>query len=180
MTNLNVITMNELSQENIDGFLPILIDVYNPDICWNPAEKDIYQQDNAHIRLICDDNKVVYKGKTYLPCSFNVQLPDSDGGKIGSASISITALDYRVRKILRSIRLGSELNILSVFEKKEKLEGSGKFIYKFVPIKSAKFSMNSASVNRTTATFNLVFDKGLEQSIPYDVALPERVPAAKV
>lgn len=178
MTNINVITMNELAQENVDGFLPILIDVYNPDISWSEEEREIYKQDNSHIRLICDENKVIYKEKTYLPCSFSFQPPETDGGKIGTASVSITALDHRVRRVLRSINLTSELNIISVFEKIEKEEKSGKFIYKFVPIKSAKFSMVSASVNQMTATFNLVFDRGLEQSVPYDMATPERVPAA--
>lgn len=174
MTNINVLTMQDLSMENVDGFFPILIDIYNPDISWSNDETNIFKQENSHIRLICDDQKVIYNNKVYIPCSFSFQPPETDGGKIGNATISITALDYRIRKVLRSIGVVSELNIISAFKKVEK-ENTGKFVYKFVPIKSAKFSMSSATVNRTTATFTLTFDRSLSQSVPYDLATQERV-----
>lgn len=177
MTKINVLTLDDLSQENIDGFFPVLIDIYNPDISWTPEEIEFYKQSNSHIRLVCDDNTVVYKGKTFLPCSFNFQPPETDGGKIGNATITITALDSRVRKLLRDIKISSELEILATFAKKEK-DTKG-FTYSFYPLKNMRFEMSSATMSKVSATFNLVFDSALDQVVPYDIATPERVPSTK-
>ena len=43
---LDVITINDLWQKDIDGFLPILMDIYNPDIVWTQEEKDAYGQED--------------------------------------------------------------------------------------------------------------------------------------
>lgn len=177
MTKINVLTLEDLNKEDIDGFFPVLIDIYNPDIHWTQEEIDAYQQTNSHLRLICDDNAVVYKGNHYSPCAFNFQPPESDGGKIGTATVSITALDSRVRKVLRTISIASELEIIATFAKKEK-DTSG-FVYSFYPLNNMKFQMNTASMSKTTATFTLVFDNALEQVVPYDVATPDRVPSTK-
>lgn len=178
-SGLSVVTMQDLLQENIEGFMPILIDIYNPDISWTEEEKQVYKQDNAHFRFICDDNTVVYQGKTYLPCSFEYVPPESDGSKIGNASVSITALDHRVRELLRKIRTTSEFSIVAMFVKINKDPNEKKFVYKYKEIKSAKFKMSVANLNTTTATFNLAFDRALSQSIPYDTATSERVPSTK-
>lgn len=178
-SNLNIVTIQELLKENVEGFMPILIDVYNPDIYWTEEERQIYKQDNSHLRFINDVNTVVYRGKTYLPCSFDYTPPESDGSKVGNASVSITALDYRVRELLRKIKTPSELKIIAMFMKLNKDSVENKFIYKYKELKSASFKMSTANMNKITATFNLAFDRALSQSIPYDTATSERVPSTK-
>lgn len=175
---VDVITMRELWKENTDGYIPILLEIYNPDITWTEDEKTSYGQVDSYIRLISDNSKVVYKSKTYLPCAFTFTAPEVDGKKVGTATISISALDARIRKLLRSIKLPSEVNIVSVFCKSEK-GSSGQYIYQFSEIQTTPFVMNSAGSNKTTATFNLVFDKNMSQNVPYDLATPDRVPATK-
>ena len=176
---IDVITMSELWKEDIDGYLPILMEVYNPDIKWTQEEKDTYNQEDSYLRLIADESRVVYKGKTYLPCSFEFTPPEIDGKKVGSASVSISALDSRVKMLLRTIKIPSDVRIVSLFAKTEKDNQSGKYIYQFAELQSTPFKMASASSTKTTATFNLSFSKNLTQTVPYDVATPDRVPSTK-
>ena len=176
---INVLTMAELWKQDIDGYLPILLEIYNPDISWTQEEQDTYQQDNAHLRLIADESTVRYKGNTYLPCSLNFNAPEIDGKRVGNATITISALDSRIKKLLRTIKLASDIRIVSLFAKVKKDGNTGGFIYQFSEMDSTPFKMTSASSNQTTATFNLVFGKNTNQNIPYDVATPNRVPGAE-
>lgn len=176
---LNVATMTDLWKQNIDGYLPVLMDIYNPDIVWTQKEKNAYAQEDSYIHLIADTNKVIYKGKTYLPCSFDYTPPELDGKKVGGASISITALDSRVKKLLRSISLPSEVNIVSLFCKIQKEGSSGAVIYKYIEMNSKPFVMKSASSTKTTATFTLAFSKDMTRAIPFDVATIDRTPSTK-
>jgi hypothetical protein len=171
---LDVVTLNDLWQNDIDGWLPVLMDIYNPDIVWTDEEKEAYGQDDSYIRVIADDNQVVYNGHTYLPCAFTYTPPEVDGKKVGTASISITALDARVKRILRTIKIPSEVTVVSMFAKVTRESGSP--IYKYRKLNSKPFMMNSASSNKTTATFNLVFGNNFGQNIPYDMATQDRVP----
>lgn len=173
---INVVTLKELWNQNTDGYLPVLMEIYNPDIAWTAEEKEIYKQDNGYLRIIADQSKVVYKGKTWLPCSFDFTAPESDGKKIGSASITISALDARVRKLLRTIKLTSELKLIASFNKVEK-NTSGQFVYKFYELNSMTLQMKAATSNKSTATFSLVFSDALSQNVPYDIATQDRTPA---
>ena len=176
---LDVVTMNDIWQADIEGSVPILIEVYNPDIVWTDEEKEVYKQDNCYLRLISDDNKVKYNNKVWLPSSFEFTPPDTDGSKIGNASVSISALDPRVRYLLRSIKLPSEMKIVAMYSKRTLVPETGKFIYQFIKTDMASFTMTTASANNTSATFNLSFDRALNQNIPFDVAVQDRVPATR-
>ena len=140
---VDVITMTELWQQDIDGYLPVLMQIYNPDISWTQEEIDSDGQENSYIRLIADESRVVYKGKTYLPCAFDFTPPEIDGKKVGVASITISALDSRVKKLLRTIKVPSTVTIVSVFAKTRKDE-SNNFIYSFAELNTRPFKMSSA------------------------------------
>lgn len=172
-------TIQELWKQDVDGYLPILMEIYNPDISWTQEEQEAYSQDNSYMRLIADESRVVYKGKTYLPCAFDFSPPEIDGKKVGTASITISALDSRVKRLLRTIQVPSDVRIVSLFGKTEKDNQSGGFIYKFVEFDSTPFKMSSASSNKTTATFNLTFGKNMGQNVPFDIATPDRVPGTR-
>lgn len=171
--NINLLTAQELFSQDTDGYLPVLLEVHNPDIKWENG----YEQENGYLRLISDVNKVKYKGKTWLPCAFDYTPPEKDGAKIGNASITISAIDARVRILLRTIRLKSEISIVAVFAKVKRDEISENISYKFVPLENVKFSMKSATSNSSSATFTLEVDSSLKQSIPYDIATQDRCPA---
>ena len=171
---LDVVTINDLWQKDVDGYLPILMEIYNPDIVWTQEEKNTYGQEDSYLRVIADDNKVIYKSKTYLPCAFTYNPPELDGKKVGGASISISALDSRVKKMLRTISLPSEATVVSMFAKVQRENGS--VVYKYKELYSRPFRMSSAGNNKTSATFNLTFGKNFSQNIPYDLATQDRVP----
>lgn len=174
---IDVMTMQELWNKDTDGYLPILLEIYNPDIAWSEEEKEVYGQENCYLRVIADENKVKYKGYTWLPCAFDYTPPESDGKKIGVASISISALDSRVRKLLRTIRLPSKAKVVAMFAKQTK-EDNGHFIYKFKELNTMSFDMNNATSDKAKATFNLVFSNVLSQNVPYDIATQDRTPSA--
>ena len=186
MTHIDVITQEDLWKQNIDGYFPFLLEVYNPDIKWTEEEKAAYGQDNCYLRLICDECRVVYDGRTYLPCAFNFSMPETDGQKIGSASLSISALDYRIRLILSMISVPCEVAVVAMFAKTKKAkvvdgdevpDENGKFIFSYRKMESFTFRMETAESNATTAKFNLVPRNSLQGDVPYDIATPDRVPA---
>lgn len=172
---IDVLTLQELHKTDIEGYFPFLFEVYNPDIAWSGEEKSAYGQDDCYMRFVADDVRVLYKGKTWLPCNFEYTPPETDGTKVGSATISISALDSRVRQLLRIIRCACKIKIAAFFVKTEK-EDTGKFIYKFKELNGAEYTMEAASSNRATATFNLVYKTSLGQAVPYDMATSDRVP----
>lgn len=177
MSHLDVITEKELWSNDVEGYIPVLLDLYNPDITWTSAEKTAYNQEDSHVRFISDETKVVFKGKTYLPCSFEYQQPETDGSKIGGATITISALDSRVKRLLRSIQLPSEATIVAMFAKVNKDDETGKFVYKFVELNTKSFRMTTAGSTGSSATFNLTFGSLSSQNIPFDTATQDRVPA---
>lgn len=179
MTHIDVVTIQDLWKENIDGYFPYLLEIYNPDIAWTAEEKAIYGQEDCYIRIIRDDQKVIYGGKTYLPAAFSFDPPESDGTKIGSASLTITALDYRIRKILRMIKIACDVTVMAFFVKVTKNEESAAAIYKFKKLDSISFTMESASSDKASVKFNLLYDRSMNQNVPYHIATQDRVPAAK-
>lgn len=186
MTHIDVVTQEDLWKENIDGYFPFLLDIYNPDIKWSQEEKNAYGQKNCHLRLICDECRVVYNQETYLPCAFNLAMPETDGQKIGNATLSISALDYRIRLMLSSIRIPCEVTVVAMFAKTKKVkvvdgeevhDENGAFIFSYKKMESFTFKMETAEANKTTAKFVLMPRNSLQGDIPYDIATPERVPA---
>ena len=171
--NIDVVTISDLWKKDNDGYMPVLMEIYNPDIKW---ESSSYEQDDCYLRLIANDSKVIYKGKTWLPCAFTFSPPETDGQKVGTASVTISALDARVRFLLRTIRISCDVRIVAMFAKMEKDDSSGKFVYKFAPLDSFDFEMQQATATNTTATFSLTFKSSLQQNVPFDLATSDRVP----
>lgn len=190
MTHIDVMTVQDLWKENIDGYFPYLLEIYNPDIKWTDEEKSSYGQEDSYLRVICDENKVIYSGKSYIPASFEFTPPESDGTKIGQASLTISSFDYRIKRMLRSIKLESEVTVMAFFVKvtgykrnneitDDVPKSSDKPIYKFKKLDSIKFTMDSATSDKTTAKFNLNYDRSMAQNVPYYIATQDRVPASR-
>lgn len=175
MNDIEPIVLKDLSNPNSTANYPYLVEVYNPDIVWGDTA---YGQDDGYLRLISSDISVQYKGKTWLPANFDYTQPETDGSKVGQTTISISAIDSRVKRLLRTIRDGCEIKVIASFVKKEKDNRNG-YIYKFFEINSKRFSMTVASSNSMSATFNLEFDPDMQQNVPYTVATPDITPAIK-
>lgn len=165
--HLQTVAMEELWKSQSDGYIPALLEIYNPDIKWTDESLG---QDPCYLRVISDTNAVVYKGKRYLPCKFEYTPPEENGKKIGNASLTISSIDQRVPMILRSIDLQCEITINAYFSK----VGS---VVKFYPIDSLKAMGPTASYNKSTATFNLVFKDVSQLQIPTEEATSDKLPS---
>lgn len=163
--NLQTITMEEIWKSQSDGYLPCLLEIYNPDIKWTDNS---LEQENCYLRVISDTNSVVYKGKRYLPSRFNFQMPEENGKQIGSANLSISTIDARVIQILRSIDIPCEITIKAFFAKK----GS---VIKFNPLDSITMIAPSVTYNRLSAQFNLVFKDTLSINVPAEIATKDKL-----
>lgn len=172
--NIQTIALEELWKQNTDGHLPVLLEIFNPDIKWG---NDELEQENMYLRVIDDSNPVVYRGKKYIPARFNFTPPEENGKTIGNASIELSAIDSRVVQMLRSIELQCDVTVMAMFAKKVTSSG---VTYRFLPLDNLKTKMNSATYNRTTAQLNLVFKDVLKLNVPRDKATKNQLPSVNV
>jgi hypothetical protein len=163
--------MKELYSQNMDAFLPVLIEIYNPDLVWDGLDG----MSDGYLRLINDTEDVIYKGIKYLKSSITFSLPETDGKTIGNGSVSICDIDHRVTLILRSVKIKCTLKLVAVFAKWDG-EGSSKKLY-FYPLSNYKFIMETATYNGKTASFPLIAYKSLSLNVPRDSATRDMFPA---
>ena len=170
--NIQTIAMEEIWRQSTDGHIPVLLEIYNPDIRWDDGS---LEQENMYLRVIDDSNPVTYKGKRYLPARFEFTPPEEDGKTVGQASITLSAIDSRVVQMLRSIELQCEVTVMAAFAKMASKEG--KVIMKFYPLERLKAKIPSASYNRTTAQLTLVYKDVLKLNVPRDIATKNALPS---
>lgn len=172
--NLQTVAIEEIWKSQSDGFLPVLLEIFNPDIKW---EDNDVEQENCYFRVISDVNGVTYQGKKYMPCKFEFSLPEENGKSIGNASISISAIDTRIVQLLRSIDSECKVTLKAFFAKEAiKVEdGKEKTVIKFFPIDALKATLSSASYTRTVASFNIIFKDALQLNIPAEVVTKDKL-----
>lgn len=175
---INLIPLEEIWKQDTDGHLPVLLEIFNPDLKW---EDGSLEQENMYMRVINDSNGVVYKGKKYVPAAFSFVPPEEDGSKIGQATITLSAIDSRVVQMLRSVELQSEVTVVAAFAKKTVVQENGKekTTFMFYPLDSLKAKMTSANYNRTTAQLTLVYKDVLKLNVPRDVATKDQLPSVE-
>lgn len=165
--NIQTVALEEIWQKNIDGFMPVLLEIYNPDLKWADGSTG---QDNMYLRVINDSNAVKYRGKQYIPCAFTYTPPEKTGKSIGQAEISISAIDSRVMQMLRSVEVPCEVTVVAGFVKNEST-------YKFIPLDRLKATVGSASYDRTTARLSLTYKDVLTLNVPKDTVTKDMLPA---
>lgn len=170
--NIQTIAMEEIWKQSTDGHIPVLLEIYNPDIRWDDGS---LEQENMYLRVIDDSNPVTYKGKRYLPARFEFTPPEEDGKTVGQASITLSAIDSRVVQMLRSIELQCEVTVMAAFAKMASKDG--KVIMKFYPLEQLKAKIPSANYNRTTAQLTLVYKDVLKLNVPRDTATKNILPS---
>lgn len=176
---IQTVALEELWKSDMNAHIPVLIEIFNPDIRWDDGS---LEQENMYLRVIDDSNPVIYQGKKYLPCKFTFTPPEESGKNIGQASITISAIDSRIVQLLRSVELECEVTAVAAFAKKVVVTVSGEQIttYMFKPLDQLKTSMQSATYNKTTATFNLVFKDVLKLNVPRNVATKDKLPSMSI
>jgi len=169
--NIPIVTIKELMDQSSSACLPILVDIQHPSIVW--ADGD--DQENGHLRLINDSVAIKYKGddteaKTYYPASFEFTLPSEDGKTVGNTKVTISAIDQRVIKIIRSIDSKAKARFVAFFAKQESN-------YYFQKLYNYEFEMQGVDWNGITANWNLVFDPVMKLNVPRDLGTSRRFPS---
>lgn len=164
---IQTVALEEIWKQNTDGYIPVLLEIYNPDLKWNDNS---LEQENMYLRVIDDSNPVIYKGKRYLPCRFEYTPPEEDGKKLGQATINLSAIDTRVVQMLRSIELQCEVKVVAAFAR----NGSE---YRFLPLDYLTAKMPTATYNRITASLSLINKDVLTLNVPRDVATKNTLPS---
>lgn len=165
--NIQRVCMEEIWKESTDGHIPLLLEIYNPDIKWDDGSTE---QDNMYLRVIDDSNAVIYKGKRYLPCKFTYDPPEENGKSIGESAITISAIDSRVIQILRSIEVQCEVRVMAMFAKKDNQ-------YKFYPLEHLKAKLPSATYDRITAKLQIVSKDVLKLNVPRHTPTKNQLPS---
>jgi len=163
--NIQTVALEELWKQNTSGHIPVLLEIFNPDIKW---EDNSLEQENMYLRVIDDTNAVVYRGKKYLPAKFNFTPPEETGKTVGQSTITLSAIDDRVVQMLRSIELQCDVTVMAMFAKET--TASGKSTYKFLPLDNLKTRMPNATYDRITAQLNLAYKDVLKLNVPRDKA----------
>ena len=176
--NIQAVVLGELAKSYAGGTLPVLIEVYNEELVWGDNS---YGQENMYLRVINDSQSVVYGGKRYIPCSFNMEMPEEDGKTIKPCTLTVSAIDSRMAQMLRSTALKSEVTIKACFSKIKKETQNGKTVEKFAffPLAKYKFKVASANCTRVTATLTLQVEDVLSLQASRDKATADKFPALK-
>lgn len=169
---IETVALEELWKQDMDGHLPVLLEIFNPDIKWSDGS---YDQQNMYLRVINDSNPIRYHDHTYLPASFQFTPPEENGKNVGQASITISAIDSRVVQMLRSVELQCEVTVVACYAKETTQNNTT--TYKFFPLDNINFKMNTASYNNTTAQLNLTFKDVMKLNVPRDKATKNILPS---
>ena len=170
--NIQTIAMEELWKQNTNGYIPVLLEIYNPDIKW---EDNSLEQENMYLRVINDSNPVIYKGKKYIPARFEFAPPEENGKSVGNAIIQLSAIDTRVVQLLRSIELQCDMTVMAFFAKVESANNG--IVYKFLPLENFHSKLSSSSYSRISAQLQLSFKDVLKLNVPRDTATRNYLPS---
>lgn len=176
--NIQTYVLKELCKQNIDGLLPVLLEIYNEDLVWGDNS---YEQENCYLRLVNDTQAVKYGGKKYLPCRFDMTMPEEDGKTLKPISLTVSSIDSRMIQLLRSTSLKSEVAIKACFAKEKTVVEGGKekVRFAFYPLFNYKFKVKDANCTRITATLNLEVEDVLSLQASRDKATQDKFPSLK-
>jgi hypothetical protein len=121
---------------------PYLIEIAHPDyeMPWRYANSD---------------TDIDYGGHTYQSALFSLRPPDRDGGKIGNASLSISAVDqYWIEKI-RAAQKPAALRFIAVIV----YDGQDGTSITPEPLEENIFTLRKAGWNEVTITWEMIFDE---------------------
>lgn len=165
--NIESITMSELFDRASDGNIPILVDIQHGNIMW----EDNIEQENGHLRLVNNNAKVKYQGKTYYPAYFSFITPSEDGQKVGNTSVTISAIDQRIIEVIRSIKSAPKCVFEAFYTRLTDTQIVFSKLYYY------EFQMDSATWDGITAKWNLVFDSAAQLNVPRVLATVNRCPS---
>jgi hypothetical protein len=113
----------------------------------------ISHQDYGEIYYANSSDNLVYKGEIYNAASFSIQPPDQDGAKIGSATLSISAVDQFWVQRIRETQKPARLQFVAVIVYEEGI------ILGIESLEENSFTLRAASWNEASISWDLSFDE---------------------
>lgn len=174
--NIQTYVLSELCKSHIGGTLPVLLEVYNEDLVWGDNS---FEQENMYLRVINDTQSVRYQGKKYIPCAFEMTMPEEDGKSVKPPTLTISAIDSRMIQMLRMAKTKSQVTMKACFAKRREETEGGKIKEKFAfyPLANYKFKVASANCTRITAQLTLEVESVMSLQASRDKATVDKFPA---
>jgi len=113
---------------------------------------------------------IVYSGGIYNAASFSIQPPDQDGSKIGSAALTISAVDQVWIQKIRETQIPAQLQFIAAVVYDE----NG--IAGIEPLEENSFTLRAAKWNETSITWDLSFDERQGYIVTSVKCTPQNVP----
>ena len=132
---------------------------------------EVIHDDFGTLRYANSDSDIEYNGETFQASSFSIDPPDKEGGKIGDATITISAIDQFWIEKIRSTNKYAHMRFIAVI----KYDKSGKVIVE--PIEDYEFTLKNASWNDVSIQWEMIFDDTMNIIVPCDRATAQKVPA---
>lgn len=138
-----------------------------------PALLDItYVEDSVtkHLRLVNNDEDMVYDGNTYSWASFKYTPPSYSDKKIGDGTISISSVDQSIVSIIRGISTRATASVVAAFYYDE--AGT---LY-FEGIEEWVFELSQVNWNGAVATWTMEYDNRMSIRVPCDKMTAQKCP----
>lgn len=132
---------------------------------------EVTHKDFGTLRYANSDFDIEYDGQTYKASSFSIDPPDKDGGRIGNASITISAIDQFWIEKIRNTNKYAHIRFIAAI----KYDNAGNAVVE--PIEDYEFTLKNASWNEISIQWEMVFDDVMNIVVPCDRATAQKVPA---
>jgi hypothetical protein len=129
----------QIARKRTHAKFPYLIEITHPDY-------GVFRYANADEMVMCD-------GNNYQPATFSIQPPERNGGKIGNASLSISAVDQFWIEKIRGTQKPADIRFIAVIVYDK---DNGEVVVE--PLEENRFTLRKASWNETAITWEMIFD----------------------
>lgn len=135
---------------NTEALTPYLVEIHNDDL--------------GTFRYANIDGNVTYEGNTYAPAYFQIDPPEKTESGIGNAKITISAVDQKWIKRIRSTRKRSSMRLISVviYEDGGNIEVEA--------VEEMSFKLTAAEWNEISISWEMEFDDVMQINVACDVA----------
>jgi hypothetical protein len=121
-------------------------------------------------RYANSDFGITYNEELYSSSTFTLDPPDKDGGKIGDAQITISAVDQFWIQKIRETQIPARLTFIA------SIVYGDKNSFMVESIERYEFTLRNVQWNEESITWSLVFDETMGIVVPCDRGTMQKVP----
>jgi hypothetical protein len=156
MPPLSSYAQRQIAQQRTVASIPFLIKITHPE--YPPM---LYANSSTNI---------TYNGEVYNAATFSIQPPDRDGAKMGTATLTISAIDQVWVEKIRATQKPAKLQFIAIIVYNE---GS---ISGVEPLDENCFTLRVANWNEISITWSMIFDENQSIMVPSDKCNAQTTP----